>query len=100
VLLKSEFEPSGRTYGSRRLQRQLDHQGIRVGLHRVLGLMEELQITAIWKRQFMNTTDSRHNLPVFENSLKQTFLVSKKLDHYKTSSEGAFSTGYHSAKRP
>ena len=61
--------------------------------------MKQIQINAIWERQCINTTDSRHNWPVFENSLKQTFLVSKKLDHYKTSSEGAFSTGYPRAKR-
>ena len=35
--------------------------------------MEELQITAIWKRQFMNTTDSRHNLPVFDKILIRNF---------------------------
>ena len=52
VLLKNDFKPSVRTYGSRRLQRQLDHQGIRVGLHRVYGLMKEMQITAIWKRKY------------------------------------------------
>ena len=58
VLLKNDFKPSGRTYGSRRLQRQLAHQGIPVGFHGVRGLMEEMQITAIWKRQFINSTDS------------------------------------------
>ena len=73
VLLISEFERSGLTYDSRRLQRQLDHQGIRVGLHRVRSLMKEMQITAIWKRQFMNTTDSRHNLPVFDKILIRNF---------------------------
>ena len=40
---------------------------------RAYGLMKEMQITAIWKRQFMNTTDSRHNLSVFENSLNRNF---------------------------
>jgi putative transposase len=73
VLLKCEFEPSGRTYGSRRLQRQLAHQGVRVGFHRVRSLMKEMQITAIWKRQFINSTDSRHNLSVVENSLNRNF---------------------------
>jgi len=52
VLLKSKFEPSGRPYGSRRLQRQLAHQGIPVGFHGVRGLMKEMQITAIWKRKY------------------------------------------------
>ena len=52
VLLKYEFEPSGRTYDSRRLQRQLAHQGVRVGFHRVRGLMKKIQITAIWKRKY------------------------------------------------
>ena len=73
VLFKSKFEPSGRTSGSPRLQRQLAHQGIRVGLHPVRGLMKKIQIKAIWKRQFINTTDSRHNLPVFDNILNRNF---------------------------
>ena len=73
VLLKSEFETSNRTYGCRRLKRQLDDKGVQVGLHRIRRLMKEMQIKAIWKRKFINTTDSRHNLPVFENVLNRNF---------------------------
>jgi len=73
VLLKSEFEISGRTYGSRRLQMQLNHQGVCIGIHRVRSLMKDMQIKSIWKPKFVNTTDSRHNLPVFENILNRNF---------------------------
>ena len=44
-----------------------------MGLHRVGRLMKEMQIKNIWKRKFMCTTDSRHNLPVFENVLNRNF---------------------------
>lgn len=73
VLLKSEFEISDRTYGSRRLQRELNGQGISIGIHRVRRLMKEMQMKSIWKPKFVNTTDSRHNLPVFDNILNRKF---------------------------
>ena len=55
VILKSVFEISGRTYGSRRLRIQLNHQGVRIGIHRVRSLMKDMQIKSIWKPKLVET---------------------------------------------
>ncbi|NOT17365.1 MAG: hypothetical protein HOP20_04755 [Sulfuriferula sp.] len=36
-------------------------------------IMRELNIKPIWKRKFVNTTDSKHNLPVADNLLNREF---------------------------
>lgn len=73
VHLKSLFETSGRCYGSRRLRQALNRQGIRIGRHRVRTLMRAHQLKTVWKRKFVHTTDSKHNLPVFDNVLNRQF---------------------------
>jgi transposase InsO family protein len=73
VCLQSEFEASGRCYGSRRLQGALNNQGIRIGRYRVRSLMRAHQLKPVWKRKFVHTTDSKHNLPVFDNVLNRRF---------------------------
>jgi putative transposase len=77
VQLQSEFEASGRCYGSRRLQGALNRQGIRIGRYRVRRLMREHQLKPVWKRKFVHTTDSKHNLSVFENVLDRQFTPAK-----------------------
>jgi transposase InsO family protein len=39
----------------------------------VRGLMKELQLKPIWKPKFVHTTDSNHNLPVYDNVLDRQF---------------------------
>ena len=73
VQLKSHFETSGQSYGSRRLLVDLNNQGIRIGRYRVRSLMKEMNIKPIWKPKFVNTTDSNHSLPIFENVLNRNF---------------------------
>lgn len=73
VRLRSEFEASGRCYGSRRLQGALNGLGIRIGRYRVRRLMRAHQLKPVWKRKFVHTTDSKHNLPVFDNVLDRRF---------------------------
>jgi putative transposase len=75
--LQSEFEASGRCYGSRRLQGALSDLGIRIGRYRVRRLMRTHQLKPVWKRKFVHTTDSKHNLPVFENVLDRQFAPAK-----------------------
>jgi transposase InsO family protein len=78
VALKSAFEESGQTYGSRRLQQALQqHHGIKIGRHRVRTLMRKHQLKTVWKRKFTATTDSKHNLPLFENVLNRDFSPEK-----------------------
>jgi transposase InsO family protein len=73
VRLRSLFEATGQCYGSRRLRKELAEQGIEIGRHRVRGLMKELQLKPIWKPKFVHTTDSNHNLPVYDNVLDRQF---------------------------
>jgi putative transposase len=73
VRLQAVFEDSGRCYGSRRLQEALNDEGLDIGRFKVRSLMKELQLKPIWKRKFVHTTDSKHDLPVFDNVLNRQF---------------------------
>lgn len=75
VHLKSAFAAGG-SYGSRRLCRALRDRGMRMGRYRVRRLMRDHQLKPVWKRKFVHTTDSQHNLPVFENVLDRQFTPS------------------------
>jgi putative transposase len=75
VELKAAFADSGRSYGSRRLVSALRAQGREIGRYRVRRLMREASLRPIWKRKFVHTTDSRHDLPVAENLLDRQFEV-------------------------
>ena len=73
VRLQAAFARSGRCYGSRRLQAALRGEGIKLGRYRVRGLMRAHGLRATWKRKFIHTTDSRHNLPTAANVLDRQF---------------------------
>ena len=73
VHLKAAFAASGRTYGSRRLCAALHSQGLSIGRHRVRSLMRVHQLSSVWKRKFVHTTDSKHALPIAENLLERQF---------------------------
>jgi putative transposase len=66
------FVQSRQTYGCRRIQQRLRHEGIRCGKDRIRRLMNQGQLQAIQKRRFrVKTTQSRHELPVAPNRLGQ-----------------------------
>ena len=73
VHLKVEFAASGRSYGSRRLVSALNGKSIVIGRYKVRRLMREANIKTVWKRKFINTTDSKHDLPIAENILNRQF---------------------------
>ena len=57
-----------------RIWRQLKRQGIRVGKQRVQQVMQPHGMWARGRRRFrINTTDSRHHLPVAANRLNRQF---------------------------
>jgi putative transposase len=66
VQIKSVFAASGRCYGSRRLCRELNEQGVLIGRYKVRRLIRDHQLKPVWKRKFTHTTDSKHNLAVFK----------------------------------
>lgn len=71
--IKVVHEKSRRIYGSPRITAELRASGIRCGKNRVARLMRENGIMAKTKRRFKITTDSKHNLPIAPNLLKQEF---------------------------
>ncbi|WP_327082804.1 IS3 family transposase [Polaromonas sp. CG_9.5] len=73
VHLKAAFAASGRTYGSRRLCAALQSQGLSIGRHRVRSLMRANQLSSLWRRKFIHTTDSKHTMPVTGNVLDRQF---------------------------
>jgi len=54
-------------YGYRRVSQELKDQGLVVNHKRVLRLMQQDNLLAVKRRQFVLTTDSRHDLPVYMN---------------------------------
>jgi transposase InsO family protein len=73
VHLKAAFVASHQSYGSRRLVTAMENQGIKVGRYKVRSLMRQAALKPVWKRKFIHTTDSKHNLPVAGNVLNRQF---------------------------
>ena len=63
------------TYGSPRMYRELVARGLAVSPGRVERLMRANEISARRKRRFKVTTNSKHNMPVAENTLDREFAV-------------------------
>jgi transposase InsO family protein len=73
VALKAAFTASGRSYGSRRLKIVLRDHDYHMGRYKIRKLMQKHGLKPIWKRKFVHTTDSKHDLPVAENVLNRQF---------------------------
>ncbi|HOM13284.1 MAG TPA: IS3 family transposase, partial [Rubrivivax sp.] len=73
ALMKSVPAEVKAAYGSRRMHRELQARGHRIGLRRVERLMREHGIRARHKRRFKETTDSKHSMPVAPNLLARNF---------------------------
>jgi putative transposase len=71
--VRSSFALSNGTYGSPRMTRELQDQGLRVGRRRTARLMRENGLRARQKRRFKRTTDSLHAFPVAPNLIAQDF---------------------------
>ena len=68
--VKDVFWENRRRYGSRRVQKALQDEGIKVGRHQVRRLMQEQNWRAIQPRSFVpRTTDSSHGLRAYPNLL-------------------------------
>lgn len=73
VHLKAAFVASHQCYGSRRLVTAMANQGIEIGRHKVRTLMRKAALKPVWKRKFVHTTDSKHDLPIAANVLNRQF---------------------------
>jgi len=71
--IRSAFTLSNGTYGSPRMTRELQDEGLKVGRRRTARLMRDNGIKARQTRRFKRTTDSHHAFPVAPNLLDQDF---------------------------
>lgn len=69
------FEDSRRTYGSRRLSRELKKAGFAAGRHKTRSVMAKLNLQPRYPKRFKVTTDSSHGEPVSPNVLDRQFDV-------------------------
>jgi transposase InsO family protein len=75
--IKKIHQQSRQSYGSPRIYQDLQEKGISCSENRVARLMKKYQITAKRKRKFMVTTNSKHHMPVAENTLNQDFTANR-----------------------
>jgi putative transposase len=64
--------PKHQSYGSRRLVTAMANEGLKIGLYRVRSLMRKANFKPVWKRKFVHTRDSKHDLPIAANVLNPT----------------------------
>lgn len=67
------FTDNKSRYGSPRITRELNKNGILCNHKRVANRMRIMDLKAVAKRKFKVTTDSEHTKPVFENILNRDF---------------------------
>lgn len=67
------FSMSGKNYGSRRIRQALRAEGIYVGRYKIRRIMRQQGYITTWRRKFIKTTHSKHNMKVAENILNQEF---------------------------
>ena len=73
VHVRAAFTASHQSYGSRRLVTALANRGVSVGRFKVRRLMRQAGLQPVWKRKFVHTTDSKHELPIAGNVLARQF---------------------------
>ena len=73
TLFKAVFAENQQTYGSRRMRHALIAHGLHLGRYKVRKLLKTFALKTCWKRKFVHTTDSKHELPVAENLLNRAF---------------------------
>ncbi|NLC06732.1 MAG: IS3 family transposase [Syntrophomonadaceae bacterium] len=75
--IRKIYKQSRDTYGSPRITKALNKQGVICGKNRVARLMQKNGIAAKTKRKYKATTNSKHSYPVAANLLNQNFNASQ-----------------------
>lgn len=77
VLLKERikmiFEDSKQIYGSCRIQKKLEREGLFYSRSYIWVLMKEMGLKSVLRRKFTLTTDSEHAFPIANNELDRNF---------------------------
>ena len=75
--IKAIFAESKQIYGSCRIQKQLEKEGLFYSRSYISGLMKEQGLKSILKRKYVITTNSNHSFPIAKNELDRNFTSSK-----------------------
>ncbi len=73
VAIRAEHYAQKERYGPSRLKTVLDEKGFKAGECRIRRIRKKLGLRCKQKKKYKATTDSKHNLPVYPNLLKQDF---------------------------
>ena len=74
VLIKTAHQKSLETYGAIRIHRELSEQGESYGKHRIARIMRQHGIKSVHRKKYrVQTTQSKHKLPVCDNVIRQDF---------------------------
>jgi putative transposase len=77
VQVKRAHLESRNNYGSPKITKKLNREGIHVSQRTVTRIMKENGIRSKTVKKYKATTNSKHNLPVYPNLLNQNFTVSR-----------------------
>jgi len=75
--IKELFDHSKASYGSRRIAKNLQSVGYRIGRYQARSLMRKFGLKVKKTRRYKVTTDGRHNYPVAPNLLDRQFEVDR-----------------------
>lgn len=67
------FEQSRQIYGSCRIQKKLEREGLVYSRSYVGLLMKEMGLKSVLRRKYVVTTDSKHSFPIAKNELDRDF---------------------------
>jgi transposase InsO family protein len=73
----SIFNESRQVYGSVRIQKMLEREGLKYSRSYVAILMRELGIKSVLRRKYVITTDSKHHFSLAENILNREFTTTE-----------------------
>ena len=67
------FEESRQIYGSSRIQKKLEREGLRYCRSYIGLLMKNMGLKSVLRKKYVVTTDSKHTFPVANNELNRAF---------------------------
>lgn len=73
IRIRAIHVKSRKTYGPIRIKLELAQDGLSVGRDHIARLRKEMHCRCVQKRKYKATTDSKHDLPIVPNLLKQQF---------------------------
>ena len=68
--IRNIFHRHKRRYGSRRIKKELERQGLVISKKKIREIMEEQGMTPVQRRKYKATTNSNHRYPVANNLVK------------------------------